>query len=145
MTRKWWSPPGTEGQPSSWWNCFLAQDHHSGYIRVTNWVSVGAFLNVILLVSKHLKTFHIKELNLQLPMKIDIILYQQTHILIGHVNCQPIKYGPGITGWSSWSQESGWPPLNQTLSWHLHLPTSLYHFPCLASWGIFIPAMPRRK
>lgn len=118
---------------------WLYQSHKLGVC----WCIFKCYINIS--VSKHLKTFHIKELNLQLPMKIDIILYHQTHILIGHVNCQPIKYGPGITGWSSWSQESGWPPLNQTLSWHLHLPTSLYHFPCLACRGIFIPAMPRRK
>lgn len=46
------------------------------------------------------------------------------------------KCGPGVIIWSNWLQESGWPPLDQTLSWHLHPPTSLCHFTCLASGGI---------
>ena len=46
------------------------------------------------------------------------------------------KCGPGVTIWSSWLQESGWPSLDHTLSWHLHPPTSLCHFTCLASGGI---------
>ena len=34
---------GQKGSPASWWDCFLAQNHHSDYIRIKNWVSVGAF------------------------------------------------------------------------------------------------------
>lgn len=84
-------------EPSFW----LYENHKLGVC----WCIFQCYINI--LVSKHLKTFHIKELNLQLLMKIDIILYHQTHILIGHLNCRPIKYGPGITRWSSCSQESG--------------------------------------